>query len=103
VTLVHDEEHARLRVSGAVDHLAAATRLDAEVRRLARNGLVPVQLDLAGVGYLGSAGVRVLQTLAGELAELEIIAPPGSPAAQTLGLAATPHVVRGAPAAVRQA
>jgi len=103
VTLVHDEEHARLRVSGAVDHRAAATRLDAEVRRLARNGLVPVELDLAGVGYLGSAGVRVLQTLAGELAELRIIAPPGSPAAQTLGLAATPHVVRGAPAAVRQA
>ncbi|GIG22974.1 hypothetical protein Cch01nite_36980 [Cellulomonas chitinilytica] len=93
VTLALDEDRARLRVAGAVDHLAAATRLEAEVRRLARNGLVPVELDLAAVRYLGSAGVRALETLAGEFSELAIVAPSGSPAAQTLGLAGTPHVV----------
>jgi serine phosphatase RsbU (regulator of sigma subunit)/anti-sigma regulatory factor (Ser/Thr protein kinase) len=95
VTLSLDAERSRLLVGGAVDHLAAATRLDAEVRRLARNGLVPVELDLRDVEYLGSAGVRVLESLADEFDELAIIAPTGSPAAQTLGLAGTPHVLTG--------
>jgi len=96
VTLELDAERASLRVGGAVDHLAAATRLDAEVRRLARNGLVPVELDLGDVEYLGSAGVRVLEMLADEFAQLAIVAPTGSPAAQTLGLAGTPHTQRDA-------
>ncbi|WP_456818237.1 ATP-binding protein [Cellulomonas sp. URHB0016] len=95
VTLALDTERGRLRVAGAVDHLGAATRLDAEVRRLARNGLVPVEVDLGGVAYLGSAGVRVLEQLVDEFEGLAIVAPPGSPAAQTLALAGTPHVREG--------
>ena len=101
--IVRDREHAPLavtadrrpqlvRVGGAVDHRAAATHVQAEILRLSRNGLVPVTIDLRDVVHLGSAGVRVLESLLQKIDRLRVVAPAGTPAAQTLEVAGTPFV-----------
>lgn len=77
-------------VGGAVDHRAAAAQVQAEILRLSRNGLVPVTIDLRDVVHLGSAGVRVLESLLQTIDRLQVIAPAGTPAAQTLEVAGTP-------------
>ena len=88
-----DQAGARVvRVGGAVDHRAAATQVQAEILRLSRNGLVPVTIDLRDVVHLGSAGVRVLESLLLTIDRLQVIAPAGTPAAQTLEVAGTPFV-----------
>jgi len=87
-----DRAHV-LRVTGAVDHRNAAAHVEAEVLRLSRNGLVPLTVDLTGVAHLGSAGVRVIEQLLLALEHLEVVAPPGSPAAQALEVAGTPFRV----------
>ncbi|GEL97256.1 SpoIIE family protein phosphatase [Cellulomonas terrae] len=81
-----------VRVGGAVDHRAAAAQVQAEILRLSRNGLVPVTIDLRDVVHLGSAGVRVLESLLQTIDRLQVIAPAGTPAAQTLEVAGTPFV-----------
>ena len=81
-----------VRVGGAVDHRAAAAQVQAEILRLSRNGLVPVTIDLRDVVHLGSAGVRVLESLLLTIDRLQVIAPAGTPAAQTLEVAGTPFV-----------
>ncbi|WP_456789266.1 SpoIIE family protein phosphatase [Cellulomonas sp. P5_C5] len=81
-----------VRVGGAVDHRAAAAQVQAEILRLSRNGLVPVTIDLRDVVHLGSAGVRVLESLLLTIDHLQVIAPEGTPAAQTLEVAGTPFV-----------
>jgi anti-sigma regulatory factor (Ser/Thr protein kinase)/anti-anti-sigma regulatory factor len=81
-----------VRVGGAVDHRAAATQVQAEILRLSRNGLVPVTIDLRDVVHLGSAGVRVLESLLLTIDRLQVVAPMGTPAAQTLEIAGTPFV-----------
>ncbi|WP_315097962.1 SpoIIE family protein phosphatase [uncultured Cellulomonas sp.] len=81
-----------VRVGGAVDHRAAAAQVQAEILRLSRNGLVPVTIDLRDVVHLGSAGVRVLESLLLTVDRLQVIAPSGTPAAQTLEVAGTPFV-----------
>ncbi|WP_421733735.1 SpoIIE family protein phosphatase [Cellulomonas sp.] len=79
-----------VHVRGAVDHRAAAAQVEAEILRRSRNGLVPVTVDLGGVVHLGSAGVRVLESLLQTTGQLQVVAPPGTPAAQTLDVAGTP-------------
>ena len=79
-----------VHVRGAVDHRAAAAQVEAEILRRSRNGLVPVTVDLGGVVHLGSAGVRVLESLLQTTDQLQVVAPPGTPAAQTLDVAGTP-------------
>ncbi|NUU17751.1 SpoIIE family protein phosphatase [Cellulomonas humilata] len=79
-----------VHVRGAVDHRAAAAQVEAEILRRSRNGLVPVTVDLGGVVHLGSAGVRVLESLLQTTDHLQVVAPPGTPAAQTLDVAGTP-------------
>lgn len=79
-----------VRVGGAVDHRAAAAQVEAEILRRSRNGLVPVTIDLGDVVHLGSAGVRVLESLLRTTDRLHVVAPPGTPAAQTLDVAGTP-------------
>jgi serine phosphatase RsbU (regulator of sigma subunit)/anti-sigma regulatory factor (Ser/Thr protein kinase) len=86
-----DEGHVVL-VGGAVDHRSAAAQVEAEILRLSRNGLVPVTVDLGDVAYLGSAGVRVLESLLRTTRRLQVVAPPGTPAAQTLEVAGTPFL-----------
>lgn len=81
-----------VRVGGAVDHRAAAAQVEAEILRLSRNGLVPVTVDLRDVIHLGSAGVRVLESLLRTIGQLRVVAPPGTPAAQTLEVAGTPFL-----------
>jgi serine phosphatase RsbU (regulator of sigma subunit)/anti-sigma regulatory factor (Ser/Thr protein kinase) len=81
-----------VHVGGAVDHRAAAAQVEAEILRRSRNGLVPVTVDLAGVAHLGSAGVRVLESLLRTTDQLQVVAPPGTPAAQTLEVAGTPFL-----------
>ncbi|MET0789592.1 MAG: SpoIIE family protein phosphatase [Cellulomonas sp.] len=81
-----------VRVGGSVDHRAAAAQVEAEVLRMSRNGLVPVTVDLRDVVHLGSAGVRVLESLLRTTDQLHVVAPPGTPAAQTLEVAGTPFL-----------
>ncbi|MEZ0447491.1 SpoIIE family protein phosphatase [Cellulomonas sp. ICMP 17802] len=81
-----------VRVGGAVDHRSGAAQMQAEVLRRSRNGLVPVTVDLRDVVHLGSAGVRVLESLLRTVDHLQVVAPPGSPAAQTLDVAGTPFL-----------
>jgi len=81
-----------VRVAGAVDHRASAAQVEAEILRLSRNGLVPVTIDLADVVHLGSAGVRALESLLLSNDRLQVVAPAGTPAAQTLDVAGTPFV-----------
>jgi anti-anti-sigma regulatory factor len=64
--------------------------VEAEILRRSRNGLVPVTIDLGDVVHLGSAGVRVLESLLRTTDRLHVVAPPGTPAAQTLDVAGTP-------------
>ncbi|GEK23409.1 SpoIIE family protein phosphatase [Cellulomonas xylanilytica] len=93
VAVTTDPEGARVvRVGGAVDHRAAAAQVQAEILRLSRNGLVPVTIDLRDVVHLGSAGVRVLESLLLTIDRLQVIAPSGTPAAQTLEVSGTPFV-----------
>ena len=93
LTVRTDPAHAGvIRVGGAVDHRAAAAQVQAETLRASRNGLVPVTLDLRDVVHLGSAGVRVLEMLLLTVDRLRIVAPAGTPAAQTLEVAGTPFV-----------
>ena len=66
--------------------------MQAEILRLSRNGLVPLTVDLREVVHLGSAGVRVLESLLLTIDRLRVVAPAGTPAAQTLEVAGTPFV-----------
>lgn len=81
-----------VHVGGSVDHRAAAAQVEAEILRLSRNGLIPVTVDLRDVVHLGSAGVRVLESLLRTTDQLQVVAPPGTPAAQTLEVAGTPFL-----------
>lgn len=88
------DRHHLLHISGAVDHRTAAAHVEAEVLRLSRRGLVPLTIDLTDVAHLGSAGVRVLESLLLTLDGLDVVAPAGSPAAQALAVAGTPFEQR---------
>jgi serine phosphatase RsbU (regulator of sigma subunit)/anti-sigma regulatory factor (Ser/Thr protein kinase) len=92
LALRSDASDHMVRVGGSVDHRAAAAQVEAEILRLSRNGLVPVTVDLREVVHLGSAGVRVLESLLQSTDNLQVVAPAGTPAAQTLEVAGTPFL-----------
>ena len=88
-----DDDRGGVRLVGPIDALTAPD-LRAELQRRTRGGTRPVAVDLSGVTHLASAGVAVLHELVatGRTAPgLLLTAPPGSPAAQIMTLAALPH------------
>jgi anti-anti-sigma factor len=68
-------------VTGAID-LSTAPGVEAEIMAAISNAATAVTLDLAGVDYLDSSGLRVVFRLTSRLAELRtpmvVVAPPGS-------------------------
>ena len=57
-----------LFVHGRLDH-ATSSELEAAVSRQAPDGGGDVHIDLSGVDYLSSAGLRVFERLAGRLSQ----------------------------------
>ena len=80
------DTHLVIPLAGDID-LESAPRAETEIRnRLGTAG--PVAIDLSGVSFLDSAGVAVLNRLAGALHEqgrpFSVVAPPGSIARRVL-------------------
>jgi len=78
---------ARITIGGEID-LAAVGEVEERLRD-ATAGAEQVVLDLARVSYLDSAAIRALVTAARDIAaraRLEVVVPPGSPAARHLSL-----------------
>lgn len=78
-----------VRVSGPVDRVGAE-RLEHAMSRTSRGGSRPIDVDLARVALLTSAGVRVLSE-ARSAGEVRLIAPLGSPAQHVLDLVHLPY------------
>jgi anti-anti-sigma factor len=80
----------RARVAGEVD-LSNAASLEASILALMPNEAVGMVLDLTGLSYLDSAGIRMLLTLVGRFSwrgqQLAIVAPEGSRVRRVLQLA----------------
>lgn len=103
-----EDGRVRIALSGEVD-LDNAGDVEAELARAISNRATLVSINLAGVAYLDSAGLRVLFHLVERLATLqiavELVAPMGSPSRRVVelsGLAALvplePPLEGGAPA-----
>jgi anti-anti-sigma factor len=103
-----EDGRVRIVLSGEVD-LDNADEVEAELTRAISNQATVVSLDLSGVAYLDSAGLRVLFQLVERLATLqiavELVAPHGTPSRRVVelsGLAALvpldPPLEGGAPA-----
>lgn len=95
-TTVHtDGDAVIVRIAGEID-LSNADELGREIEAAAA-GRARVAVDLSGVGYLDSAGVRLVHVLAGRLRALGValcvVAPPGSFVREVLDLAATGAIV----------
>lgn len=89
---IESSDHATVRVAGPLDSRDTCAHLAAEVRRAARNGLVPVDLDLRRVSHLGSCAIAAIESLLGAdgPGQVRVLADTGSAAAETLALAGTP-------------
>jgi len=103
-----EDGRVRIALSGEVD-LDNAGDVEAELARAISNQATLVSINLAGVAYLDSVGLRVLFHLVERLATLqiavELVAPMGSPSRRVVelsGLAALvplePPLEGGAPA-----
>jgi anti-anti-sigma factor len=103
-----EDGRVRIALSGEVD-LDNAGDVEAELARAISNQATLVSINLAGVAYLDSVGLRVLFHLVERLATLqiavELVAPTGSPSRRVVelsGLAALvplkPPLEGGAPA-----
>ncbi|MBU4213735.1 MAG: SpoIIE family protein phosphatase [Actinobacteria bacterium] len=86
---------AVVHLSGPLTSRATAARLATEVRRVSRNGLVPVDVDLHRVSHLGSAGLAALEALLGidGLPGVRVVTTADSASAQAMELAGTPFTV----------
>ena len=84
-----DEGHILLTVSGEVD-LANYQDVEARINEAVTNQTKVVEVDLTRVGFIDSAGLRVLFGLAGRLdllqIRLELVAPRASPAQRVIEL-----------------
>jgi anti-anti-sigma factor len=87
----------RVRVDGPVD-AGTAPRLELELRRATAGGTRSCTVDLTGVTHLASAGVSVLHRVAALAAtngaDLELLAPPGTPADTIMTLVRIAHLTR---------
>jgi anti-anti-sigma factor len=84
-----------LLIRGDVDS-AAAPALEARISRQSRSGTTSLRIDLSSVTHLGSTGLRVLAEALERSrqrgTDLDLIAPPGSPAHHVLMLVGLPVV-----------
>lgn len=91
-----DTKTVEISITGEID-LSNADVVQDDVYSAVANDLVRVQLNLAGLTYIDSAGLRILFTLADRLqllqTELEIIAPHGSPTRRIIELSGLDTVV----------
>jgi serine phosphatase RsbU (regulator of sigma subunit)/anti-sigma regulatory factor (Ser/Thr protein kinase)/ABC-type transporter Mla MlaB component len=96
-TRITGENPVRVTVRGAVD-ITTAERLAAALRGASRAGALPLELDLAGVTQLASAGVQVLHQFIDGCAVdrdgLTILAPERSPARSVVDLVGLQDHVR---------
>jgi anti-anti-sigma factor len=85
-----DGDHVRLAVSGDID-LANAANVESQLAAAIPNRSTTVDLDLAGVTYLDSAGLQVVFALTVKLRRLQIdlriLAPEGSAARHAIDMA----------------
>jgi anti-anti-sigma factor len=84
-----DDGRVRIVVRGEID-LQNAGDVEAQLTEAISNQATMVSIDLSGVDYLDSAGLRVLFHLVDRLATLqigiELIAAPGSPSRRVIEL-----------------
>lgn len=92
----------QLVVEGEVD-LSNAADVEQALLAAIDNKATAVTIDLTGVGYLDSAGLRIVYTLATRLdllqIELEVVAPVGSVARHVIELSGLASVANLAPPA----
>jgi anti-anti-sigma factor len=100
ITAVAKGPWVRLVLRGEVD-MANAAEVEADIRNAISNQVRAVSIDLSDVGYLDSAGLRILFGLATRLPvlqiDLEIIAPIGSPVRRVIELSGLPRVATVSP------
>lgn len=86
----NDPRSVEIAVTGEID-LSNADQVRTELYDAIANDLMHVSVNLTGVSYLDSSGLRVLFMLAERLqrlqTELAIVAPPGTPARRIVELA----------------
>ena len=86
---------AQALVRGPVD-ITTADQLARRLLSVSRGGTVPLVADLTGVTQLGSAGVRALYAVSGQMAahgqDLTLITAPGSAAHMVLDLVRLAHI-----------
>ncbi|MCP2251904.1 stage II sporulation protein AA (anti-sigma F factor antagonist) [Prauserella aidingensis] len=86
----NDPQSVEIAVTGEID-LSNADQVRNELYEAIANDLMQVSVNLTGVSYLDSSGLRVLFMLAERLqrlqTELAIVAPPGTPARRIVELA----------------
>jgi anti-anti-sigma factor len=84
-----DDGSIRIRLSGEID-LANAATVDDQIRAALTHQLSGVSVDLAGLTYLDSAGIRVLYALASRLQArrivLELLVPLDAPTRRLIEL-----------------
>ncbi len=77
---------------------STAERLSRQLLTACRGGTLPITLDLTGITYLASSGVRAIYQVKERLVEhqqdLTILAAAGSSAQDLLELARLPHISR---------
>lgn len=85
-----DQIPTRIVITGEID-MDNAAAVQEQIFTAVDNQATAVQIDLSDLSYLDSSGLRILFTLANRLQVLQIrldmLAPRGSPARQTLELA----------------
>ncbi|PXY31087.1 STAS domain-containing protein [Prauserella muralis] len=91
-----DETSVDIAISGEID-LSNAVSVQDGVFSAITNRLLSVRIDLAGVTYLDSAGLRILFALADRLRLLQtsciIVAPFGSPTRRVIELSGLDNLV----------
>lgn len=91
-----DETSVEIAMSGEID-LSNAVSVQDGVFSAITNHLVSVRIDLSGVTYLDSAGLRILFALADRLRLLQtsctVVAPVGSPTRRVIELSGLDNLV----------
>ncbi|WP_199431466.1 STAS domain-containing protein [Qaidamihabitans albus] len=92
----HEEKKIDILVSGEID-LSNSAAVQDDIFAAITNHLLAVRVDLGGLTYIDSAGLRILFALADRLRLLqttcEISAPPGSPTRRVIELSGIDSLV----------
>ncbi|MDX6678985.1 MAG: anti-sigma factor antagonist [Solirubrobacteraceae bacterium] len=85
VRVVHDRDEVVVELTGELD-IASADELEREIRELRADGVACVVIDLRGVDFLDSTGLRTLISLrnAAKRAGHGLVVVPGPPRVQRI-------------------